>query len=217
VIQPGGDVLKAYKAEDFTPWERLFRILPDEGWFSPRVRPARPITVELGSYTVPAGRTLWLMDYSFSVYRPSGIDPGDFIRAEQGRFSNQLGFDLTVSGKRPSDIKYELDPHPDSPNRTAFAPVVAANQRAGVFNRSAANAYAVTAGPGSSLLPVRRAVQGAEGHPFTMLVIANQVVALSLVIFNRLRAPLSAVEGRGGGYLLDQTLSNHLIRSVRPR
>jgi hypothetical protein len=217
VVQPGGEVLNRFRSQEYTIFERMFRILPAEGWFSPRVRPARPLTVELGSYVVPRNRALWLFDYSFSVYRPSGVDPGDFLRAEVGRFSNQLGFDLTIAGDRLADIKYELDPHPDAPNRTAFAPVVAANQTAGVFNRSAANAYAVTAGPGSSLLPVRRPVQGAEGYPFTFVVIEGQAVALSMVIFNRLRAALSAVEGRMGGYLLERQLSDHLINSVRPR
>jgi len=217
VHEPGGDVIRRLKHPVFTTFERQWSKLPQEGWFSPNVNPSSPIIFELGSFTVPSDQALWLFDYEFWVARPSGIDAGDFQRAEAGRFSNQMGFDLTIGGNRPSDLMYELDPQPVVLDRSAFEPTVSRVASAGAFNRSAAATFALTAGPGTALLPVRRAVQGPENYPFTFVVGQGRVVALSCVIFNRIRAPLAAVFGRIAGYRLGYTMSEALVNRVRPQ
>lgn len=217
VHQPGGDVLLQLKHPAFTTFEQLYRRLPREGWFSPRVNPQRPIQFELGSYTVPKDNAVWLTDYSFSVFRPSGIDAGDFQEAERGRFSNQLGFDLTIGNSRPGNIMYQLDPQPVQTDRTAFERVVSSRAPVGEFNRAASNSFASVAGQGTALLPVRRAVQGPPQGPFTFVVGPGRVIALSCVIFRRVRAPISCIQGRIAGFQITNTLSDSILQRLRPR
>lgn len=219
--QPGGDLVSDLQHPAFTTFERLRRKLPEEGWFNPNLDPRHPVQFSIDAFEVPKDMALWLFDYEFSVYRQSGIDPGDFIRAEDGRFSNQIGFDINISGRRPSNLSYQLDPSPVTFERPAFAPpigtAVGALGGASAFNSSAANSFASTTNVGTSLLPARQNVQGARDKPFTFVVEQGAVVTLNCVIFNTIRAPLAAIEGRHAGYLIHVNTSSSLLARVRPR
>lgn len=221
--QPGGDLLSGLQHPAFTTFERLRRKLPEEGWFSPNVDPRHPIQFAIDAFTVPKGMALWLFDYEFSVYRPSGVDPGDFIRAENGRFSNQLGFDINISGRRPNNLSYQLDPSPVTLDRPGFeapigsSPIGAGPAATGAFDRSSANSFAASTNAGTSLLPARPNVQGARDKPFAFIVGEGAVVQLNCVIFNTIRAPLAAIEGRQAGYLIHTNTSTALLQRVRPR
>lgn len=220
--QPGGRVIDQLLHPAFDIMERLYRVLPEEGWFSPAVSPSRPIQFQLGSFEVPKNQALWLFDYQFNVYRPSGVDPGDWVQAAQGRYSNVMGFDVTVSGSRESNLSYQLDPAPVGLGRQSFeTPVTAPGGRgvatAAAFDRARVNSFASTAGAGTSLLPVRRQTQGPAGGPFTFVVGEGAQVALSCVIFNTVTSPIACIQGRQAGYLIHQNLSKSLLNRVRPR
>jgi hypothetical protein len=217
VRQPGGDVVTGLVHPAFPPIERLFRKLPEESFFSPSVSSQSPIQFELGAYEIPENMTLWMFDYEFSVYRQSGIDPGDVVKAAPGRFSGFMGFDLTFSGKRKGDLFYELDPSPISLQRDAFGSVGGGATIAGDFNSAAARSFASTASPGTSLLPVRTEVQGARNTPFTLIVTEANVVSLSCVIFRQVTSPIAFIQANFGGFLVQEQVSSALINRTRPK
>lgn len=219
VHQPGGESLFGLQSPQFQTVEELYRILPDDSWFQPTVGPGNPIQFELGAFTVPNSQHYWLFDYEFSVFRFSGVDAGDFLKAEAGRFAGVMGFDITINGNRPSHLLYQLDPQPAQIQKqtfTTFNPQGATNNNS-AFNRSTAQSFAATASQGTSVLPVRRAVQGAENVPFTFIAREQDKVSLSVIIFKRIRSPIAAVEARHGGYLLQSSLSQTLQFRMRPR
>jgi len=217
VHQPGNGVISRLLHPAFVIQERVWRSLPEEGWYNASLQPERPIEFQLGSFKVPAGMALWLFDYEFSVARLSGLDPGDFVIAEDGRFANQMGFDLTISGSRKADIVYQLDPSPVSLTREEFNPPPNARPVAAQFDRARAGSFASTASPGTALLPARRQMQGPSNGPFTFIAKEGDEVALNCVIFNTLRSPLAFIEGREAGYLIHDSVSEALLNRVRPR
>ena len=223
VHEPGGEALFGLQPDGFNTIEELYRTLPDDSWFLSTVTPSSPIQFEIGAFQVPQSQNYWMFDYEFSLFRFSGVDAGDMIKAERGRFSGVLGFDLTINGQRPSHLLYQLDPQPAQIQKSSFGPNPQGNASAvpvnnvAAFNRSSASSFAAAASQGLSVLPVRRQVQGAAGVPFTMVVRENERVALSIVIFKRIKTPIAAVEARHGGYLLQSNLSQSLIQRVRPR
>lgn len=215
IHQPGGELLAKVQHPAFDTFERLFRVLPEEGWFNPGLSPRRPIKFEFGSFTVPASSFFILMDYEFTPLRQSGVDPYDFVYAEDGRFSGFMGFDVTVSGRRMSNMFYQLDPAPVSFERSSFQPLGRRGTLA--FNSANANAFGNVSGQGSSLLPVRPSVQGARGMPFTLLAGPGSVVALSCVIFRRVTAPLAGIQASMSGYTIHSNTMNSLLERIRPR
>lgn len=220
VQQPGGDILNRLQHPGFDVFERLFRVLPEQSWYSPTLNPKRPIKFEFGSFTVPSSNFFLLMDYEFTPLRQSGIDPYDFTYAEDGRFSGFMGFDITVSGRRLSNLFYQLDPAPVAFQRSSFEPPpspFARPTRQRAFNSAAANAFGSVSGEGTSLLPVRRNVQGARGLPFTLLAGPNSTVSMSCVIFRRITAPLAGIQATMSGYTLHSNTAQSLIERVRPR
>lgn len=215
VHEPGGDVARELLTPGFQIIEFQKRSLPEQGMFLPSVSPQSPFQWELGAFVVPRNTAFLLFDYEFAVYRPSGLDPGDSIKAAPGRFTGNMGFDLTLDGRRLSNLMYELDPVAISATRESFADPTAPN--AGAFNSAAANSFASTAGIGTSLLPVRPNVQGARGAPFTLIANETTRVALSCVIFRALTSPINFVEGTASGYLLQEATAMALINRLRPR
>lgn len=224
--EPAGGVFKEFLHPAFTIMEFLRRSLPEEGWFNSKVNPRNPIQFQLGSFTVPQGLTLWLFDYEYRVLRNSGVDPGDFIPAETGRYSNQIGFDLTLNGRRDANLSLQLDPQSSSLSRQEFEQsggTVASSifglppTPTSAFERATANSFASTAGAGTSLLPNRPNKFGPRGGPWTLVAVEGTQVSMNVVIFNRIRSPLAAVEGRLGGYLIQRQVSSSLIQRVRPR
>lgn len=219
VHAPGGNLVSALQPNGFTTIERLFRAAPQEAWFSPSVSPTSPVQFDLGSFQVPANQHLWIMDYEFSVYRQSGIDPGDIIRAEDGRFSGVMGFDININGRRMGNLLYQLDPQPVQIAQTGFAPPVGTRATQAQFNSAAFNSFAATSGQGLSLLPVRRARQGVDSSvgPFTMIAHATDVVTLTAVIFKTVMSPITAIEGRFMGYTVTASMSETLLMRTRAR
>ncbi len=220
VHEPGGDIVRRMvHPTAFTIFEQLYRTLPEGGWYSPAVSPSSPVQFEMGVFIVPPGQNLWLFDYQFTVFRQSGIDPGDMIPAEEGRFGGVMGFDINFSGRRMSNLLYQLDPVNVQLQRPTFQRPPSADARASPsqFNVAAANSFASSANPGTSLLPVRSNVQGARHSPFVLVAQEGDRVSLNTVIFRPVPSPLASIQGRSAGYLLHTQASSSLIDRLRPR
>lgn len=206
VHQPGADIVNRLQHPVFRTFEHAPKKLPEASWVAPTVSSARPIFFNITpDYKVPHGQHLWLMDYEFIVYRLSGVDASDWVRLEEGRLQGSMGFDISVNGKRSSDLFYQLQPSP-----VEFTPTLGR-----VANASTAAATSI--GPGTSLLPLRPNVQGARNAPFTIIVEQGQTVKLLGGIFRPLGITPAAVEGRIAGYLLSVTVSEALQQRMRPR
>ena len=223
--EPGGDVVtQQLMHPTFQNVEELFRTLPDESFFSPLLTPDRPYEFPIGSYQVPKNMQLWLTDFDFGVLRQSGIDPGDFVLAEDWRFSGVMGFDIQISGKRYGNISYQLDPAP-IPNTTEIfePPIPTVPGRDGVaatpsqFNRAQANSFAATSGAGSSLLPVRRGPYGPRGGPFTIVVEEDQFVELRCTVFREVTTPIAGVQAILAGFQVHTNLGQALLGRLRPQ
>lgn len=218
IHEPGGDLIRRLvHPEAFTTFEQLYRALPDDSWFSPLTKPNRPVQFELGSFTVPSNQHLYIYDYEFSVLRLSGTDAGDFVKAEDYRFSGVLGFDLNLSGRRLSNLLYQLDPVPQLASRPTYEPPIGARATPQQFDRSVAQSFAANASPGLSLLPARPQRQGPRDTAFTLVARQNDRVSLNCVIFKQITTPIAAIEGRVAGFLLHTQASNALINRLRPR
>lgn len=221
VHEPGGSPLSVHLLHPgFTIFERQFEVEQDEGWFSSQVSPTRPVSFELGAFRVPKSNALWLMDYEFQVLRPSGIDPGEFVVAEAGRYLSQVGFDVTINNtQRQGNIQYQLVPQPAANTRATFAPPVGSPTGAGsgAFGASVGGSFGSTASPGKSLLPVRSSVQGPRNGPFTFVIEEGSTIALSAYIFRPFLSPVAAILGRMAGWMLQTNVSNALIQRMRPQ
>lgn len=218
VVQPGGDLLLKLQPQGINTLEQMYRALPQDSWFDPNVSPSRPLQFELGSFTVPASMDAWITFYEFQAFVQSGTDPGDFIPAAEGRFSNVLGFDITVDGRRFGNLLYQLDPVPVSPQRQTFDPPTGSQQQPpNVFSRAQASSFAANASPALSLLPMRSAIQGDPAGPFTIVAKQKSKVALSCVIFNTIPVPLAAIQGRMCGYTLTSLKSDEYLKRMRAK
>jgi hypothetical protein len=215
--EPGGSVLRIFQHPAFQTLERLFRVLPEEGWFSSTVRPDNPVQFPVGSFEVPKNMALWLFEYKFNIYRFSGVDAGDFVLAEDGRFADAIGYDVTVSGRRPANIQYQLDPIPVSFSRPQFDAKIGQQSTAAQFNRNSAPNFAATASPGLSLLPMRKEVMGASNGPFTFVVKEGDTVNLNAVMWRPFQTPVACLEGKLAGYLMQIQVSEALVNRLRPR
>lgn len=217
--EPGGDTVRQLLHPSFLVFERMYRRLPDQGMFSPLLDPDRPFQFTLGSFTVPKNTELWLSDYEFGVLLLDGVNPGDFRLAEDGRFSGVLGFDLSVNAYRPGDVQYQLDPAPIPPGRPQFNPQPGTQRAtASQFDEAAAASFAAQTTASTSLLPVRRAVQGPDNrNPWTWIVTEGQVVALECAVFRPILSPIAAIFGRAAGHRLNKPLSQAIVQRLRPR
>lgn len=223
VHQPGGRLLFDIQSEAFQTVERLRRNLPEEALFNESLSPSSPFEWTILAFRVPNGQQFWMTDYQFAVGRQSGVDAGDFVYAEEGRFSGVLGFDVAINGySRVNDISYDLDPVPIPLNRQEYDEPIRGiinedDANPDLFNAAAASSFASTAGPGTSLLPVRPNVQGARGGPFTIIVNEGDSVALRCVVFRTVRTPIAFIEGRLAGFTLHTNASRTLMNRMRPQ
>lgn len=217
IHEPGGDLVRGLQSTVFTSYEELYKALAEESWFAPSVSPQRPVQFELGSFTVPKNKVLLVCDYRFKIYRQSGIDAGDVLPVEEGRFSGVMGFDITVSGRRMSHLLYQIDPVPVQVQRQSFdtPPGQRANQAQ--FNRAAFTSFAANTASGLSLLPVRAERQGVPNMPWTVYARAGSRVAASVVIFRRIPTPISSIEGSIKGYTVDDQTITAVMNRMRPR
>lgn len=215
--EPGGELLAKIQHPAFNTIERLFRTLPEDSWFNPQLTPKKPIKFEFGYFTVPENNFFLLADYEFTVLRQSGLDPFDFVYAEDGRFSGMMGFDITINGRRASNLFYQLDPAPAVFGKGAFNAPAGVIGRTSSFDRAAANSFGSVSGEGSSLLPLRPNVQGARGMPFTLLASAGSSVSLSCSIFRRITSPLAGIQATMSGYTIHTNAIQGLLERLRPR
>lgn len=203
------------------PFEQLYRRLPEEGMFSPSVNPSAPFAFDLGAFHVQGNMNLLLFDLRPDIYRFSGIDPGDFVPVEARRFGSIMGYELTIDGAHPGNIRFEVDPLAIPVQSAAFIPPAQSIGGDGVaqqiqFDAAASNSFANAAGAGLSLMPQRPTRYGAESVPFTVYVRSGQTVRIRCVIFRPIPSPIAFIEYDIAGMLLPEQYVNALNRCMSP-
>jgi hypothetical protein len=203
----------------FTPFEQLFRSLPEQGMFDPDVSPSRPFAFEMGSFRVDTNMALLVFDLRPDVYRWSGVDAGDYIPVEARRFSASMGFDFWVDQRHSlANVQYQLDPQPiDWAGTQAFAPNPGSTDLFTSLDISAAQSFASVAGAGTSLLPQRHQRFGAQNVPFMLLARSSQTVQLRCVIFHPIPSPIAFVEYSISGMLVPEQIVEAYLECMKPR
>lgn len=218
-VEAGGGVSSGILHPDLIPFEQLYRRQPEEGMFSPDVRPSRPFVFELGAFTVPERMALMLFDLRPDIYRFSGVDPGDYLPIESRRFGSIMGFDITVNQKQPAQVSFQLEPAPIQwtstqafqDNNTVFPQ---ANE--GAFAIGRANMFGNAASPGTTTQPQRHERYGALSIPFTLVARSRQVVQVTCVIFRPVPSPIAFIEYDIAGLLVPELWYDNVTKAVQP-
>jgi hypothetical protein len=104
----------------YTPFERIFRRLPDDGIFS--ASRTNPLTLEVGAFTVPPQQALIVAEYGYTIFRFNGAIAGDYLPMESGRLALSVGTDLNFSQFRRGNVVFEILPvPPPTQNLDAFS------------------------------------------------------------------------------------------------
>lgn len=244
-IPAGGDVTALLLHPSFTPFERVFRKLPEEGLF--QASPSRPYTFEMGSFHVPKTMALAIAEYRFDVYR-FGVAPFDQIPLERRRFPLAIGYDITINQYRQGNLQIDILPVPAPTQQTAFdqiptggtvttgksvnpldlfdevpttVPTVQTiydtTSLGGVNDAALSQAFVNTVGAGNALLPQNQdPTQGPTRFPFTYYAKENQAVQLRAAIFNPITIPIAFFEAMLLGYLMPLNTLEAMLSSVAP-
>lgn len=221
VHRPISSLIDTLRHPATTPVERVWRKLPEAGFFRPELTPARPITFDIGNLQVPSNMMGWITDYRFSAWRQSGIDAGDVFRAEDGQFSARMGFDLTIDeGIRQGNIAYQLDPTPINVGSSGYQPQIPQtrdNQPPGYFEENASRSFGGIGGAGSSLLPLRSQRQGPRQGPFSFIVESDHTIFLKGTVFRELTSPIAFIQGQIAGFLLHVSVAKMILARIEPK
>jgi hypothetical protein len=173
----------------------------------------------LGSFDVPNGMSLWIMDYGFEVFRFSGNDTGSIVPVENNRLMGLVGFDLTVNGTRAGNIRFQSRPQNAVLSRPQFEPPIYLRGMPpqSKFNLEETSTFGSVSSQGTSLLPPREGKYGPDIGPFTIVADECQRVALTCVVFGTVPIPIASISGRVAGFLIGKNLSQSLINRQRPR
>lgn len=218
-VMAGGQFSSDILHPTVTPFEQLYRRLPEEGMYSSEVSPSNPFVFELGAFVVPDFMSLLIFDLRPDIYRFSGVDSGDFIPVESRRFGSIMGFDLTIDQRRQGNTYFELDPV--AIQQTSQQAFKSNNTTLPTFNQGQfaigrANQFASVAGVGTALLPQRPTRFGALNIPFTLFARSKQTVQVRCVIFRRVPAPIAFIEYDIAGVLVPEEWTNGMLEAVKP-
>ena len=218
-VEAGGNLTSQILHPSITPFEQLYRRLPEEGMFASTVTPSNPFVFELGAFVVPPKQTLLLFDMRPDIYRFSGVDAGDYVPVEARRFSSIMGFDLTVNQKRTGEVSFQIDPVAiQTSTQQAFNNnnQVHPEANAGQFAIGEANKFASPAGAGTALLPQRPERYGALDIPFTIVAQASQTLQVRCVIFRPIPTPIAFIEYDIAGILVPQYWFEEIKEAIKP-
>lgn len=218
-VMAGGQLNADILHPTATPFEQLYRRLPEEGMFAPSVTPSNPFTFELGAFVVPDRMSLLIFDLRPDIYRFSGVDAGDYLPIESRRFGSIMGFDITIDQKRQGNTAFQIDPVAiQRTSQQAFNSqnTVHPTVNQGQFEIGRSNQFANVAGVGTALLPQRPTRFGALSIPFTLFARSKQTVQVRCVVFRPIPSPIAFIEYDLAGILVPEQWTNNMIEAVKP-
>jgi hypothetical protein len=218
VLLAGGAIQGLIMHPSITPFEQLFRRLPEEGMFAVGVSPEKPFSFELGAFRVPGNMALMLFDLRPDIYRFSGIDAGDFVPVEARRFGSIMGFEITVDQKQPANIQFQVNPVPIQRGtpQAYTVPIGQGAQPQSAVNIATASAFGTAAGPGLSLMPQRPTRYGPLSVPFTLFARSGQTVQVRCIIFRRIPSPIAFIEYDIAGMMMPEQTLDAMLGCMSP-
>lgn len=203
--KPGGEVLGYLQHDQLTWFEQLYRMLPPPGMYA--ATPSKPVQFTLGAFRVPLNQVLVVLDYSFDIYRFSGLAAGDFIPFEPNRLPTQVGWDITVDANRQHALNYQILPQRESQNAQGF-PGSTVNTPAAEwqFEQMRAQQFQQAAGPAASLMPQRRHRNGLVKVANNYVARSAQALRVSCSVLNEVPVPIGFFEANVMGLLMAQNV-----------
>jgi hypothetical protein len=219
VLQLAGPLSQYGRSPDLSHYEQLFRVEPNESWFSTARSPSNPTQFEIGSITAEAGNVIFVFDYSVRPFGFSGVAADDVQPFPEGQLSGSFGYVLRLGGRAPGIVNYRLDPVSPTLQRTAFRngkPTLPdlAQLSSDEYARARSQSFASAAGYGGEVHPQQPGRFGAQNVPFMMTIEEGNVLSIVGVVFNRIPSPVSFVEARVSGYIASASLAKKLIRDL---
>lgn len=204
-----------------TPFEQLFRRLPEDGIHDPTVSPTQPFKFECGAFRVPPQQALLLFDLRPDIYRFSGVDPNDAVPVESRRFGTQVGYEVTIDGNHPGNTRFELEPVRRQEGKE-FLPNQGTDAvdnpgrlpPSSAFVQARANRFGAASGAGTALLPQRPFRYGPSSLPLTLVVLENQSFAIHVVVFKPIQTPIAFFEFDMAGILAPITLAGAMLDAI---
>ena len=194
---------------------------PNEAWYDPARSPTNTTSIEVLSYKVPTGRAVLLLDYTIEPY-VFGLGAVSALPAPDRGLWRTLGHTLTVDGKTPGVISFDLEPVPSTNQRMAYRNTGTSLRRldeitAGDYARTRSRRYGRTTVGGTAIMPPRTTHHGfAPGvAQWSILADEGETIVLGALIYRALPFPLAFLEGRLVGYAAPRNTLLTLLEDMR--
>lgn len=219
ISEMGGLLAKYGKTPIYKIYEQVFRVEPNQAWFDPLRDPAHPTQFEIATVTAESGQAILLFDYEIRPYRFSGINSFDYVPMEEGRLSGSLGYVIQKNGQTPGNLEYRLDPVSSTLkrqslqfSRNGIKPIT--QMTADDFALTASQSYASAAGYGTSLMPQSPRRFGPSNAPFLEILLEDEVMTFSGVVYRQIESPVAFVQARISGYKTSSNIAKRLLRDL---
>lgn len=197
------------------PIDQLYRRLPEAGLF--QATPTRPYTIVMGQYQVPDNQLLFLLDWRFDVYRPSGAIAGDTLPVSERSWSLQIGWDVLFSDKHPPTMgAFQIVPSVPPPGMLNEQFALGVPSPNDAFARMRALQNQIPGGAGASMLPQRHRRDVQPEMPFTYIVEQNTVVEFRMIAINAVTTPLAFFEAEFSGLIVPRSAFEAFVSSAAP-
>lgn len=201
-------------------FEKLFRVVPDDAWYSAVRSPSNPTQFEIGTHNVPNARAIIITSFSFAPYKFSGTGAYAFEPLAPGELNGVVGYRFDVSSRVPGSVDYELNPAPSFGRRRKFAgdptTLIAPGQRtAQDFARVQANSFGSATGYGTGILPQRWGRFGDVTHPWAYKANMKEQITLTGLVLRPVPIPLACIEGLVQGYIGAQDVVDKMFADLK--
>jgi hypothetical protein len=215
---PLGALFGLVRSPDVEPFERQYRVLPEDAMFSPLRSPSNPFVAEVGSFKVADDKQLLVTNYEFKVFGFGSYGTDDAEEYPENSFSTILSWDLSIANTSSQrDVAYTIDPIPISATSNQFQQAVFTGLKnpppPSYFNANASRGFS-SPSAGTAVLPNRLARMGPPNGPFTLYVENNQAVTGKMNLTARFPAPIAFLQFTIQGYQFDKMVLNPLLKLV---
>lgn len=224
VMLAGGQLMSYLTPTSIVPLESVFRRLPVDGIFT--ATPSTPCAFEMGAITVPPRQGFLVLDWRFSIYRPSGSAAGEFVELEENRLSTQVGWNIQADAQRQGQYGYQLNPVPPA---NASSPAYQSNPNPGFipggppspatddqFTQARYTIAQSAVGDALSLMPQRHHRQGLLQVPAPWVLHSSQTFVMSCRVFRAVPIPIAFFESEVFGIMMPDSDLIEMQKALAP-
>lgn len=219
VVELAGPLADYGRCPELEHYEQVFRVLPNDSWFSVDRAPNNPTQFEIGAFTSDKGRMIFIFDYSVRPFTFSGVTTTDYTPLDEGELGGAFGYSIQLGGRPPGVVRYRIDAVSSTINRAKFgfnkqglskvARVTPAD-----FERVRAESFGAATGFGGNIHPQAPGRFGARNVPFMLPLTDDLAFSITGVIFRQISIPLAFIEARVSGYITDAQSGKKLLEEL---